>query len=123
MSFGKLKNNFKLKDNEKLEQTIKELEAEIEAGTKTLQDLQKYLEGLIAESLRISNEDISYVETFTLAKQDLNARIKKCTEKSKSEAENLKILKEVQEKKKEELKLVFQSFKDLQVLLETSKKK
>jgi hypothetical protein len=88
-----------------------------------LQDLQKYLEGLIAESLRISNEDISYVETFTLAKQDLNARIKKCTEKSKSEAENLKILKEVQEKKKEELKLVFQSFKDLQVLLETSKKK
>ncbi len=88
-----------------------------------MQDLQKYLEGLIAESLRISNEDISYVETFTLAKQDLNARIKKCTEKSKSEAENLKILKEVQEKKKEELKLVFQSFKDLQVLLETSKKK
>ena len=73
--------------------------------------------------MRISNEDISYVETFTLAKQDLNARIKKCTEKSKSEAENLKILKEVQEKKKEELKLVFQSFKDLQVLLETSKKK
>jgi hypothetical protein len=63
------------------------------------------------------------VETFTLAKQDLNARIKKCTEKSKSEAENLKILKEVQEKKKEELKLVFQAFKDLQVLLETSKKK
>ena len=73
--------------------------------------------------MRISNEDISYVETFTLAKQDLNARIKKCTEKSKSEAENLKILKEVQENKKEELKLVFQSFKDLQVLLETSKKK
>lgn len=73
--------------------------------------------------MRISNEDISYVETFTLAKQDLNARIKKCTEKSKSEAENLKILKEVQEKKKEELKLVFQAFKDLQVLLETSKKK
>ena len=72
--------------------------------------------------MRISNEDVSFVEKYTSTKADLTARIKKSTEKAKSEAENLKVLKEVQEKKKEELKLVFQSFKELQVILETSKK-
>lgn len=61
-------------------------------------------------------------EEYSQTKADLNNRIKKVTEKSKQEAENLKQLKDIQEKKKEELKLVFQSFKELQTILETSKK-
>lgn len=80
------------------------------------------METLIAENLRLSNEEVSAVEDYNATKAELNSRIKKVTEKSKIEAENLKHIKEIQEKKKEELKLVFQSYKDLQTILETSKK-
>lgn len=110
------------RDNEKFEQTIKELDSEIEQGQKTLQEEQTYLESIIAESLKISNDELSAVEEYTLNKNDLNGRLKKCTEKSKIEAENLKQIKELQERKKDELKQVFQSFKELQTILETANK-
>ncbi len=80
------------------------------------------MESIIAESLKISNDELSAVEEYNITKNDLNSRLKKCTEKSKIEAENLKLIKELQDKKKEELKQVFQSFKELQTILETANK-
>jgi len=87
-----------------------------------LQEEQAYLESIIGESLKISNDELTAVEEYNLTESDLNSRLKKCVEKSKTEAENLKQIKELQDRKKEELKQVFQSFKQLQPILETANK-
>ena len=87
-----------------------------------MQEEQTYLESIIAESLKISNDEMTAVEEYNLTKSDLNSRLKKCVEKSKTEAENLKQIKELQDRKKEELKQVFTTFKELQTILETANK-
>jgi hypothetical protein len=110
------------RENERLENLAIDVTKEINSGNKELEEERKKLEASHIKSLSLATLEAATQQNYYQTKGDTINKTKEAGERSHIETENLKKLKEIQDIKREELRKVYESYKELVAILETLKK-
>lgn len=110
------------RENERLEHQVGEVTAELNQGTELLEADNKDLADTHLEELRLANLEAATIQDYNRDKAEMINKTKEAGERSVFEADNLKKLKIIQDIKRDELRKVYDHYKQIQDAIESLRK-